>query len=89
MNLLCRLGVWAAGKVAVMSKQSLGAAYGLCLFAFAVSQCFAQYGAPEFKITSFELQFKNEPPATQTFEDFVKFFAIFAKIKEDLSCSLW
>ena len=52
MNLLCRLGVWAAGKVAVMSKQSLGAAYGLCLFAFAVSQCFAQYGAPEFKITS-------------------------------------
>ena len=52
MNLLCRLGVWAAGKVAVMSKQSLGAAHGLCLFAFAVSQCFAQYGAPEFKITS-------------------------------------
>ena len=52
MNLLCRLGVWAAGKVAVMLRQSLGAAHGLCLFAFAISQSFAQPGAPEFKITS-------------------------------------
>ena len=32
-----------------MLRQSLGAAHGLCLFAFAISQSFAQPGAPEFK----------------------------------------
>ena len=65
MNLLCRLGVWAAGKVAVMLRQSLGAAHGLCLFAFAISQCFAQPGAPEFK-TNAQKQLTNLDPVVVT-----------------------
>ena len=65
MNLLCRLGVWAAGKVAVMSKQSLGAIHGLCVFAFAISQCFAQFGAPEFETNS-QKQLKNLDPVVIT-----------------------
>ena len=65
MNLLCRLGVWAAGKVAVMLRQSLGAAHGLCLFAFAISQSFAQPGAPEFK-TNVQKQLTNLDPVVIT-----------------------
>jgi len=65
VNLLCRLGVWAAGKVAVMSKQSLGAAHGLCLFAFAISQCFAQPGALEFK-TNAQKQHTSLDPVVVT-----------------------
>jgi len=65
VNLLCRLGVWAAGKVAVMLRQSLGAAHGLCLFAFAISQCFAQPGAPEFK-TNAQKQLTNLDPVVVT-----------------------
>jgi len=65
VNLLCRLGVWAAGKVAVMLRQSLGAAHGLCLFAFAISQSFAQPGAPEFK-TNVQKQLTNLDPVVIT-----------------------
>jgi len=65
VNLLCRLGVWAAGKVAVMLRQSLGAAHGLCLFAFAISQSFAQPGAPEFK-TNVQKQLTNLDPVVVT-----------------------
>ena len=65
MNLLCRLGVWAAGKVAVMLRQSLGAAHGLCLFAFAISQSFAQPGVPEFK-TNVQKQLTNLDPVVIT-----------------------
>jgi vitamin B12 transporter len=48
-----------------MSKQSLGAAHGLCLFAFAISQCFAQPGALEFK-TNAQKQHTSLDPVVVT-----------------------
>jgi vitamin B12 transporter len=48
-----------------MLRQSLGAAHGLCLFAFAISQCFAQPGAPEFK-TNAQKQLTNLDPVVVT-----------------------
>ncbi|MFZ9894477.1 MAG: hypothetical protein ACO3EL_04545, partial [Burkholderiaceae bacterium] len=48
-----------------MSKQSLGAIHGLCVFAFVISQCFAQSGALEFKTNS-QKQLKNLDPVVIT-----------------------
>lgn len=48
-----------------MLRQSLGAAHGLCLFAFAISQSFAQPGAPEFK-TNVQKQLTNLDPVVIT-----------------------